>query len=81
MAGFRTSLRLVLVVVGLLSALPPPLHRVQQLVWRPSCGLLSAPKGVLLVRIKPFGSWGSHQVTPCYELPMCSRGACCDRRL
>ena len=28
MAGFRTSLRLVLVVVGLLSALPPPLHRV-----------------------------------------------------
>ena len=20
------------------------------------------------MRIKPFGSWGSHQVTPCYEL-------------
>ena len=68
LAGSKTSRGLVLVLVGLLSALPPPLHRVQQLTLLQSCGLLSAPRGVLLVRIKPFGSWGSHQVAPCYEL-------------
>ena len=55
-------------VVGLLSALPPPLLRMQQVALRAGCGLLSAPKGVQLVRIKLFGSWGSHQVPPCCEL-------------
>ena len=55
-------------VVGLFSALPPPLLRVQQVALGAGCGLSSAPKGLLRVRIELFGSWGSHQVPPCCEL-------------